>query len=305
MNNPRISRRKQWPQGFKTFDRRSLSSTFQAFGLLRLIAPQSFFQTICLSGFEHAWHRAIAVAGGWLVVRSAPSETSQLFKAILDHLRDALLQDGAFPAQALIAILLLMSSLVRSHTLGDLARVVRKFLRLGDGQFMTVPNVGPIIICSLYSLNIQLGRAVGTHVCQLQSNRDKSLGIWRQNSSPFTSYIILHSVITSSPGSERLHQYPWLATQIYRRPTHSVASISDSAGCIARLWVSFGFVGWHAYIYIYIYTYIYTYIYIHIYIYIPIFGFGWYPNFCWSCLPAFRRNSLFLRYIFILIRLCV
>jgi hypothetical protein len=43
--------------------------------------------------------------------------------------------DGAFPAQALIAILLLMSSLVRSHTLEDLARVVRKFLRLGDGQF--------------------------------------------------------------------------------------------------------------------------------------------------------------------------
>ena len=65
-NNPRISRRKQWPQGFKT-DRRSLSSTFQAFGLLRLIAPQSFFQTICLSGFEHAWHRASAV-GGWLVL---------------------------------------------------------------------------------------------------------------------------------------------------------------------------------------------------------------------------------------------
>ena len=29
----------------------------------------------------------------------------------------------------------------------------------------------------------------------------------------------LHSVITSSPGSERLHQYPWLATQIYRQPT--------------------------------------------------------------------------------------
>ena len=75
-------------------------------------------------------------AGGyWLVVRSAGSEISQLFKAILDHLRDALLKDGAFPAQALIAILLLMSSLVRSHTLGDLARVVRKFLRLGDGQF--------------------------------------------------------------------------------------------------------------------------------------------------------------------------
>lgn len=66
---------------------------------------------------------------------SAPSDISQLFKAILDHLRDALLKDGAFPAQALIAILLLMSSLVRSHTLGDLARFVRKFLRLGDGQF--------------------------------------------------------------------------------------------------------------------------------------------------------------------------
>ena len=114
----------------------------------------------------------------WLVVRSAGSEISQLFKAILDHLRDALLKDGAFPAQALIAILLLGE---KSH-LGGPGKSCEKILKI---RGWTVPNVGPpsrsqgrgIIICSLYSLNIQLGRAVGTHVCQLQSNRDKSLGI--------------------------------------------------------------------------------------------------------------------------------
>lgn len=192
-NNPRISRRKQWPQGFKT-DRRSLSSTKLSVSCLSPLKASSKRFVSAASNMPGTAPLPLEAGWYWLVVRSAMVSHGQkshsysrlywIISGMLCWWRISC--PGAYRDSAPDVILG-----EKSH-LGGPGKSCEKILKI---RGWTVPNVGPpsrsqgrgIIICSLYSLNIQPGRAVGTHVCQLQSNRDKSLGIWRQNSSPFTS----------------------------------------------------------------------------------------------------------------------